>query len=131
MASGNVGLSGQGSALRVGLCELIGASPEMQVIYTLMEKVSQHTFPVLILGESGTGKELVARAIHRLGARASHCFTPVDCSALTPSLVESELFGHRQGSFTGHSFHRGLVSSISQRDHFPGRGRRTSDWLAG
>lgn len=86
---------------RSQLGELLGASPEMQLVYTLIEKVSQHNFPVLILGESGTGKELVARAIHQLGSRAHNRFTPLDCSALTPALIESELFGHHKGSFTG------------------------------
>jgi len=86
---------------RQGFGGLIGFSPKMQRVYKLMEKVSQHGYPVLILGESGTGKELVARSIHFSGPRHSKPFVPVDCSALTPTLIESELFGYVRGAFTG------------------------------
>jgi DNA-binding NtrC family response regulator len=86
---------------RPGYGELIGVSPKMQRVYKLMEKVSQHSYPVLILGESGTGKELVARSIHFSGARKNRAFVPVDCSALVPTLIESELFGFVKGAFTG------------------------------
>ncbi|MFZ0908448.1 MAG: sigma-54 dependent transcriptional regulator [Candidatus Acidiferrales bacterium] len=80
---------------------LIGFSQKMQRVYKLIEKVSKHNYPVLVLGESGTGKELVARSIHYLGARQHKPFVPVDCSALTPTLIESELFGYVKGAFTG------------------------------
>ena len=73
----------------------------MQRVYKMIEKVSQHQYPVLILGESGTGKELVARSIHFSGERKNRPFTPVDCSALVPTLIESELFGYVKGAFTG------------------------------
>ncbi len=86
---------------RPGFGGLIGVSLRMQRVYKMIEKVSQHEYPVLILGESGTGKELVARSIHFLGARKNRPFAPVDCSALVPTLIESELFGYVKGAFTG------------------------------
>jgi DNA-binding NtrC family response regulator len=86
---------------RPGFAGLIGLSPKMQRVYKLIEKVSQHNYPVLILGESGTGKELVARSIHFSGTRRNKAFAPVDCSALVPTLIESELFGYVKGAFTG------------------------------
>jgi len=86
---------------RPGFGGLIGVSQRMQRVYKMIEKVSKHEYPVLILGESGTGKELVARSIHFSGARKTRPFAPVDCSALAPSLIESELFGHVKGAFTG------------------------------
>jgi DNA-binding NtrC family response regulator len=86
---------------RPGFGGLIGVSPKMQRVYRLIEKVSQHNYPVLILGESGTGKELVARSIHFSGTRRKNPFVPVDCSSLVPTLIESELFGYVKGAFTG------------------------------
>jgi two-component system response regulator HydG len=86
---------------RPGFGGLIGVSPKMQKVYRLIEKVSQHNYPVLLLGESGTGKELVARSIHFSGPRKNKPFVPVDCSALVPTLIESELFGYVRGAFTG------------------------------
>ena len=86
---------------RPGFGGLLGVSPKMQRVYKMIEKVSQHTYPVLILGESGTGKELVARSIHFSGSRQHKPFVPVDCSGLVPTLVESELFGYVKGAFTG------------------------------
>jgi DNA-binding NtrC family response regulator len=86
---------------RPGFGGLIGVSMKMERVYKMIEKVSQHDYPVLILGESGTGKELVARSIHYLGKRKEHTFVPVDCSALVPTLIESELFGYVKGAFTG------------------------------
>src|SRR5271157_2983013 len=86
---------------RPGFGGLIGMSPRMERVYKMIEKVSQRDHPVLILGESGTGKELVARSIHYLGLRKNKPFVPVECSALVPTLIESELFGYTRGAFTG------------------------------
>ena len=80
---------------------LIGRTPAMLEIYKLIARVSDSRAAVLITGESGTGKELVARAIHNHGSRATQRFVAVNCGALTETLLESELFGHVKGSFTG------------------------------
>jgi DNA-binding NtrC family response regulator len=80
---------------------LVGKSPEMEKLYRILSKVAFSTHPVLILGESGTGKELVARSIHFNGPNKDKPFVPVDCGSLVPSLIESELFGHVKGAFTG------------------------------
>ena len=80
---------------------LIGKSPKMQRVYELVEKVSQTKANVLITGESGTGKELVAKAIHYNSARKDHSFVTLNCGAIPENLLESELFGHMKGSFTG------------------------------
>jgi two-component system response regulator HydG len=97
------------------LGELIGQSAPMHLLHDLIGKVSQSTSPVLVLGDTGTGKELVARAIHFRGLRRERALVPVDCSALTPTLVESELFGHVKGAFTGadHS-RRGLLQTAHE-----------------
>ena len=80
---------------------LIGASAAMEAVYRLTRKVAQTNASVLLLGETGTGKELIASAIHRLSARSGGPFVRVNCGALSESLLESELFGHVRGSFTG------------------------------
>jgi two-component system response regulator AtoC len=80
---------------------LIGASPPMQSIYELVRQVSRAKGGVLITGETGTGKELVARAIHNLSPRRDKPFVPLNCAAIPPDLLESELFGHVRGAFTG------------------------------
>lgn len=80
---------------------LIGRTPSMLEIYKMIARVSDSRAAVLITGESGTGKELVARAIHNHGSRANDPFVAVNCGALTETLLESELFGHVKGSFTG------------------------------
>jgi DNA-binding NtrC family response regulator len=81
--------------------EIVGHSARMAALLAIAERVAQSEASVLILGESGTGKELLARYIHRGGARSAGPFVAFDCSALAPSLVESELFGHEKGAFTG------------------------------
>ncbi|MBE7451977.1 MAG: sigma-54-dependent Fis family transcriptional regulator [Kofleriaceae bacterium] len=84
-----------------GLGEIVGESAPMRQLLALVERVAATDATVLILGESGTGKELLARTLHRLGPRAERPFVAFDCSALTPSLLEAELFGHEKGAFTG------------------------------
>jgi two-component system nitrogen regulation response regulator GlnG len=80
---------------------LIGRSPAMQTVFRTIARVVPNDLTVLILGESGTGKELVARAIHDLGPRGSYPFVPVNMAAIPRELIESELFGHERGAFTG------------------------------
>ncbi len=84
-----------------GFGNIIGRSPEMEKLYRIVAKAAHSTHPVLILGESGTGKELVARSIHFSGPVHDKPFIPVDCGSLVPTLIESELFGHTKGAFTG------------------------------
>ena len=84
-----------------GSPRLVGASPAINRIQEMIDKVAPSESTVLVLGETGTGKEVVARALHERSERASMPFVPVNCGALPEHLVESELFGHRKGAFTG------------------------------
>jgi DNA-binding NtrC family response regulator len=89
--------------------ELLGQSPAMREIFALIRRVAHGRSSVLITGESGTGKELVARTLHFHGARADKPFIPINCTAIPEGLLESELFGHVRGAFTGaHTSKRGL-----------------------
>jgi DNA-binding NtrC family response regulator len=80
---------------------LYGSSPAMQRVYRLVSRVSPTNATVLITGESGTGKELAAQTVHELSRRAKSPYLPLNCGAISPNLIESELFGHERGSFTG------------------------------
>lgn len=82
-------------------CGIIGFSPRMKEIFTIIKKVAPTDIPILITGESGTGKELVARAIYKNSSRADKTFIPLNCSSIGRDVIESELFGHIKGSFTG------------------------------
>ena len=91
---------------------IIGRSPKMLEVYKAIGRVAASNVNVLIIGPSGTGKELVARAIHKHSNRAQQAFTPVNCGSFTETILESELFGHEKGAFTGAgNVHKGLVES--------------------
>jgi DNA-binding NtrC family response regulator len=99
---------------RGSLEDIVGRSPAMLEVYKLVARVAPSMSTVLVVGESGTGKELVARAIHTHSPRARAPFVAVNCSALTESLLESELFGHERGAFTGAvALKRGLFEEAS------------------
>ena len=80
---------------------VVGKSPAMEKVYALVEKVAPSDTAILIYGESGTGKEVIARTIHYRSRRANKQFITIDCATLAKTLLESELFGHVKGSFTG------------------------------
>src|SRR6185295_13086880 len=80
---------------------IIGSDPAVRQLSELIDRVAPSSAAVAIFGESGTGKELVARAIHVRGARPTAAFIPVNCAAISRELIESELFGHEKGAFTG------------------------------
>lgn len=100
---------------RYGFEQMIGKSRPMQDIYTLIEKIASTDSTVLITGESGTGKEMAARAVHLQGARRDHPFVSINCAALPENLLESELFGHVRGSFTGAVSDKKGMFELAQR----------------
>ena len=92
--------------------DMIGTSPQMQAVFDLIRKVSGTNAPVLLLGESGTGKEMAAAAIHRCSTRKQGPFVAINCNAIPENLLESELFGHEKGAFTGaHVQRKGLLET--------------------
>lgn len=94
--------------------DMIGTSTQMQGVFSYIRKVATTSAPVILLGESGTGKEMAALAIHRRSARKDGPFIPINCNAIPENLLESELFGHEKGSFTGaHMQRKGLVENAS------------------
>jgi transcriptional regulator with GAF, ATPase, and Fis domain len=103
LASARLALAAQrdDAARGADYADIVGESPRLQTMFRLMDRVRDHDFPVLIRGESGTGKELVARALHHTGARRDGPFVAVNCGAVPENLLESELFGHVRGAFTG------------------------------
>jgi transcriptional regulator with PAS, ATPase and Fis domain len=109
-----VGALRRDMARRDRFSEIVGSSPAMAEVFRLMESASASPITVLIEGETGTGKELVARGIHRASSRAEAPFLAVNCAAVSETLLESELFGHRKGSFTGATQdHRGLFEAAT------------------
>ena len=93
---------------------MLGGSPQMQAVFTFIRKVAPTSAPVLILGENGTGKEMVAQALHRRSPQTNGPFIAINCNAIPENLLESELFGHEKGSFTGaHTQRKGHIESAA------------------
>src|SRR5262249_10497328 len=84
-----------------GYAGLVGTSAAMRKVYALIDRIKDTDVPVLVTGESGTGKEMIAKAVHAAGPRAKQPFLGVNCGAIPANLLESELFGHVRGAFTG------------------------------
>src|SRR5574339_1252703 len=94
---------------------MIGSSPSMRKVYQIVEQAAPTSASVLIWGESGTGKELVAKTIHQLSPRAQQPFVPINCAAIPETLLESEIFGHEKGAFTGATDRREGCFELSDR----------------
>ena len=94
--------------------DMLGASSQMQAVFTFIRKVAPTSAPVLILGESGTGKEMVAQAVHRRSTKRDGPFVAISCNTIPEALLESELFGHEKGSFTGaHAQRKGRIETAA------------------
>jgi two-component system NtrC family response regulator len=94
---------------------MLGASSPMQAVFTFIRKVAPTNAPVLILGESGTGKEMVAQSLHRRSPQKSGPFVGINCNAIPENLLESELFGHEKGAFTGaHTQRKGHIEMAAE-----------------
>ena len=104
--------------------EMLGQAPAMQEVFRAIGRLSRSSMTVLITGESGTGKELVARALHRHSPRASEPFIALNTSAFTADLLESELFGHEKGAFTGADRCARALRAGRRRHAVPRRDRR-------
>ena len=106
---------------------MVGSCPPMREVFERVRKVAATDATVLILGESGTGKELVARAVHDQSSRRDAPIIAVNCASIPETLIESELFGHEKGAFTGaHKAHPGLVEAARGRHALPRRDRRAA-----
>ena len=104
----------QQSVRAEGFEDMLGGSPQMQGVFANIRKVAKTNVPVLLLGESGTGKEMAALAIHRRSLRKDGPFVAINCNAIPENLLESELFGHEKGSFTGaHTQRKGMMESAA------------------
>jgi DNA-binding NtrC family response regulator len=99
----------------LGFENIIGASPAIREVFELVKKAARSEANILVVGESGTGKELIARAIHANSPRAGQGFVPVDCASLPEQLLESELFGHEKGAFTGAAARKPGLMEVAHR----------------
>jgi two-component system NtrC family response regulator len=105
----------QAAQVKDSFGDLLGTSPQMQEVFSIIEKVAATEAPILITGESGTGKELVARALHGRSRRKAGPFIAINCAAIPENLLESELFGHEKGAFTGaHTQRQGRIELANE-----------------